>query len=172
MTATKKPSPPHPPVPELDTPRYLLGDVAAATGVAPGTLKAWLTREPHVVSLGPYDQKGRGKGVARLFTLRRVYAIAFTSELISLGFAASQAGQFGFIVATHLELMMETQKNLFLTANSAAGHFSFFNNPKESVTELLHDYSRKSKQPLLSCAVVDCAALMERVRTRLKERGA
>ena len=63
-------------VPELDTPRYVLGDVAAAADVSPGTLKSWLTREPRVVRLGAYDQPGRGKGTPRLLTLRRLYAIA------------------------------------------------------------------------------------------------
>src|SRR5262245_54945197 len=83
-------------VPELDTPRYVLGDVAAAANVSPGTLKAWLSREPQVIHLGPYDQPGRGKGTPRLLTLRRLYAIAIASELVSLGFAPSRAGMLAF----------------------------------------------------------------------------
>jgi hypothetical protein len=173
MQAAKKQTPVSEFTPELDTPRYLLGDAAAAAGVTPITLKAWLSPERSVVPLGPYDQSGRGKGVSRLLSLRRIYAIAFTSELISLGFAASQAGQFGFLVASYLGLMMEKQKTLYLTANPTAGHFRLFGDPEESVTELLRgDPRKKPTQSPLSCAIVDCAALMERVRTRLKERGA
>ena len=41
-------------VPELDTPRYLAGDVGAATGVARGTLKAWLYAPiVHTFGTGP-----------------------------------------------------------------------------------------------------------------------
>jgi hypothetical protein len=50
----------YPAIPAFDTPRYLLGDIAAAADVAPGTLKAWLSREPKVIPLGPHDPSSRG----------------------------------------------------------------------------------------------------------------
>src|SRR5262245_49809887 len=125
--------PTYKPTPELDTPRYLLSDAAAAAGVSPGTLKAWLSREPRVIALGPHDQRGRGKGTARLFTLRRVYAIAMTAELIALGFAASRAGILGFIftesVLSNKKLtetlgpFVEMQGPLFLAAHPSEKGF-------------------------------------------------
>lgn len=78
---------------DLDSPAWLLNSVAASTGVGLAVLKAWLSRDPVVVPLGPYDQEARGKGSARLFTLRRVLAVAITAELVRLGIAPSRAGE-------------------------------------------------------------------------------
>ena len=46
MKATEKLITTYDAVPEFDTPRYLLGDVAAAADISTGTLKAWISREP------------------------------------------------------------------------------------------------------------------------------
>jgi hypothetical protein len=165
-------------VPELDTPRYLPGDVAVATDVSPSTLKAWLTRDPRVVPLGPYDPAGRGRGTPRLLTLRRVYAIAMTSELVSLGFMASQAGLVGFgftdLNSEHGGRMVETKGPLFLGTNPAHEFFAWFTHRKVNLDDLLKDppVVNEKPGPVVSLAVVDCAALMERVRARLKKRGA
>ena len=79
-----------------DTPRYVLGDAATAAGITPGLLKAWVSRQPRVIALGQYDQASRGKGTPRLFTLRRIIAIATTAELVSLGISASKASLCAF----------------------------------------------------------------------------
>src|SRR6516164_10965760 len=87
---------PFEPVPYLDTPRFVLADVAIAADVSPATLKMWFSREPVIVPLGIHDRPARRKGAPRLFTLRRVYATAITSELVSVGFRAAQAGWLAF----------------------------------------------------------------------------
>jgi hypothetical protein len=177
MKAAKKQAPVSVPVPELDTPRYLLGDAAAAAGVTPITLKAWLSTERSVVPLGPYDQPGRGKGVSRLLTLRRIYAIAITAELVSLGFAASEAGRVGFSVAArHAREFIGEHGGIFLAANPSRDHFAIFDSPEVSMDELLLKKGAPptpdgSMTPMTSCAVIDCGALLQRVQTRLKERG-
>jgi hypothetical protein len=157
-------------VPELDTPRFIFGDVATAADVIPGTLKAWLSRDPPIVPLGAYDRPGRGKGIPRLFTLRRVYAIAMTAELISLGFVASKAGTLAFAFTDlpsegHHHRLVEASGPLFLVANAKHELFNYF-----SSRDKLHEWIGTG--PLVSCAVIDCASLMVRVRESLRKRGA
>src|SRR3954453_14671269 len=82
----------YPQDPELDEPRYLFGDVAAAATMSHSVLKAWVSREPVVIRFGPYDRQPLGKGSARVFTLRRVFCVAITAELVRLGLKASSAG--------------------------------------------------------------------------------
>jgi hypothetical protein len=183
MVASKKALTTYKPTPELDTPRYLLGDVAAAVGVSTGTLKAWLSREPHVVALGPHDQAGRGKGTPRLFTLRRIYAVAMTAELIALGFVASRAGVLGFLftdvvmVATKKPKdtagpFVETKGPLFLAIDRENERsFSYFGNAKFEIADFMKNPGHAYETPLISVTVIDCAALIQRVQTRLKERG-
>jgi hypothetical protein len=167
-------------IPHLDTPRYILGDVAAAADVSAVTLKMWFSREPLVVPLGPYDRPGR-KGVPRLFTLRRVYATAITSELVSIGFRAAKAGRLAFSftdLATDgpeplvkKERLVERERPVFLAANARHNIYTYVESP-----ELVFDSELEGpwprRLPPLSFAIVDCASLMERVRGRLKKRGA
>jgi hypothetical protein len=75
--------------PEWDTPRFLLGDAAAASGVTPNVLKAWLARE--IVDLDRHDLEASGKGSSRLFTLRTVLGIAVMAELVRLGLPPHRA---------------------------------------------------------------------------------
>jgi hypothetical protein len=158
-------------VPELDTPRFIFSDVATAADVMPGTLKAWLSRDPPIVPLGPYDRPGRGKGIPRLFTLRRVYAIAMTAELISLGFVASKAGNLAFAF-TDLpfegqdDRLVQASGPLFLVANAKHELFNFLTSPGIKLDQLI------GAETIVSCAVIDCAALMARVRESLRKRGA
>src|SRR5262245_216809 len=200
MPITPELFPHYEPVPDLDTPRYQLGDVAVAAGVSPGTLKAWLVREPHVVPLGPHDQKGRGKGIVRLLTLRRIYAIALTSELIRLGFVPSRAGYFGFVftemesfegkrtveiqvgprvilrdvppsdprIARAHQADIEHVGPLFFAAYPGEDSFNIFGSGAATLDQVM-DWDWEDRP--VSAAVVNCTALMERVRTRLKERG-
>jgi hypothetical protein len=76
----------------LDDARFLLADVVAVTRMSQNVIKAWLTREPHAIPLGPFDRPALGKGSSRVFTLRRVISIALTAELVRLGLAPSRAG--------------------------------------------------------------------------------
>ncbi len=164
-------------IPELDTPRYVLGDIAAAANVNPGTLKAWLSREPRVVPLGAHDRPGRGKGTPRLFTLRRVYAIAITAELVSLGFVASKAGVLAFdftdMSTDGGERLVEKSGPLFLAANPTHDLFAWFLSGDIQLDLVLgKEATTQLKVPLVSCTLIDCAALMARVQTVLKKRGA
>lgn len=72
-----------------DTPQFLLGDAAAAAGLKPNVLKAWLTRK--IVNMGRHDHAASGKGSSRLFTLRSVLSIALTAELVRLGLPPARA---------------------------------------------------------------------------------
>jgi hypothetical protein len=164
--------------PELDTPRYVFGDVAAAADVSPGTLKAWLSRDPRVVPLGLYDRPGRGKGIPRLFTLRRVYGIAMTSELVALGFAASKAGQLGFaftdlILEGSERRLVETRGPLVLAINPKHDLFAIIISSKPALDDLIgKEHAAPNGARFVSCAVIDCAALMASVLEQLNKRGA
>ena len=147
--------------------------MAVAADISPGTLKAWLNREPRVVPLGAYDQPGRGQGTPRLLTLRRVYAIAMTSELVSLGFAASRAGVLAFTF-TDLsvdagERLVEARKPTFLVANPEHEVFAWFNSRKVTFDDVIGKAT--PTLPMVSWAVINCGAVMARVQARLKERG-
>ena len=83
----------------LDTPAFLLSDVAAATAVNSNLLKAWLDRK--VVPLGATDRHALGRGSGRVFTLRRVLSIAIMAELTRLGVAPSSAAALAFSVTDH-----------------------------------------------------------------------
>jgi hypothetical protein len=72
-----------------DTPRFLLGDAAAASGIKPNVLKAWLARE--IMDLGRHDLEASGKGSSRLMTLRTVLGIAVMAELVRLGLPPHRA---------------------------------------------------------------------------------
>lgn len=70
---------------------YLFGDAAAASGVSPNLLKAWLRRQ--VVPLGRYDLKGQGKGSSSQFTLRTIFSITLLAEMVRLGLSPSRAAR-------------------------------------------------------------------------------
>jgi hypothetical protein len=72
-----------------DKPKFLLGDAAAASGLSPNTLKAWLARG--IVELGGYDHEASGKGSSRLFTLRSMLSIALAADLVRLGLSPTRA---------------------------------------------------------------------------------
>jgi hypothetical protein len=75
--------------PKWDTPKFLLGDAAAASGVKPNVLKAWLARG--IVDLDRHDLEASGKGSSRLLTLRTVLGIAVMAELVRLGLPPHRA---------------------------------------------------------------------------------
>ena len=79
--------------PRLDEPRYLLGQVAHAAGISANLLKSWIDRE--IIVLGRHDRTAHGKGSSRVFTLRRVLAVAVAAELVSMGMPAADAGYSG-----------------------------------------------------------------------------
>jgi hypothetical protein len=79
----------------VDEPRYLLGQVAFATGMSSTLLKAWIARK--IIPMGEHDREAHGKGSARVFTFRRALAIGLAAELVKLGFSAAGAGRLGTI---------------------------------------------------------------------------
>ena len=165
----------YPAIPAFDTPRYLLGDIAAAAEVAPGTLKAWLSREPKVIPLGPHDPASRGKGISRLFTLRRAFAIAMTSELVSLGLVASTAGDIAFRCTdfgskdSDFLAAIEMTGSLFFSVSEDNLHI--FHSDRHRISEIMAP-SEAGNERSVSAAVIDCAGLMKRLKARLKARGA
>jgi hypothetical protein len=79
--------------PEIDRPRYLLGQVARAAGISAKTLKSWIERK--IVVLGEHDWDSHGKGSSRVFTPRRVLAVTVIAELIKLGVYPHMASRMG-----------------------------------------------------------------------------
>jgi hypothetical protein len=77
---------------DLDAPRFTISDASAAAGIGPATLKSWLSREPAIILLRKSDQPAIDLGDGHLLTLRRVFQIALTAELMRLGVAAQRAG--------------------------------------------------------------------------------
>jgi hypothetical protein len=87
---------------DADEPRYLLGQVAKAAGISADLLKAWMARK--VVLMGPHDREAHGKGSSRVFTLKRVLAIALAAEMVKLGISISLAGD---ISANAIEMLLK-----------------------------------------------------------------
>ncbi len=63
----------------IDVPRYQVSDVAEAAGVAPSVVATWASRG----LVDPYGT-GRGRGRARLFTVRDVLWFALMRQLADL----------------------------------------------------------------------------------------
>jgi hypothetical protein len=105
-----------------------------------------------------------------------------TSELISLGFAASQAGLLAFTFTEvgadgpediSFPRMVESKGPLFLAVNPAHNFwFTYFSSGKSPIDEVLTEAAPRGEAPLVSVTVINCTALLERVRTILNERGA
>jgi hypothetical protein len=62
----------------------------------------------------------------------------------------------------------ESTERIFVAAYPSESLFMTTTSPELTFGELM----RRGPPGVLSFAVIDCTALMERVRTRLKERGA
>jgi hypothetical protein len=77
---------------DLDAPRFTTPDACIAAGIGPATLRGWLSREPAIILLRKSDQPATGVDHRRLLTLRRVFQIALTAELMRLGVLAQRAG--------------------------------------------------------------------------------
>jgi hypothetical protein len=161
--------------PELDDPRYLLGDAAAVAEISTTLLKAWLTREPRVVRFGPYDHRAHGKGSARLFTLRRVLCVSLIAELTRLGLSASHAGRIAYMTTDaefpSLGSTIPAHREDVILVLYPDHELSLYTGSGDSLRAVLE---RKGRQPVSSPAVsflaVSCKTLFERVRTRLAER--
>jgi len=156
---------------DLDEPRFLIGDVVMATGLSVNVLKAWLSREPKVIQLGPYDRESLGRGSARVFTLRRVISIAVTAELVSLGLAPSRAGELAYSLT-------DEQADAAFFVESLIVETAVVAYPGQEKLEILREDSRItevfSKSPSqslndapASCVIVSFSAVAKRVRTKL-----
>lgn len=75
----------------LDEPLYRLGDIAAAAGIPPATLKSWLYRKFLCHEGG--DERGDGPGHYARFTLRTALRVALTAEQVRWGVHPQLAGQ-------------------------------------------------------------------------------
>lgn len=74
---------------DLDTPQFALSDACRASRIEPNTVRAWLSRG-HLV-LGGGDLKASANGKAHTISRRRVYQIAISAELASLGIPPRRA---------------------------------------------------------------------------------
>jgi hypothetical protein len=160
----------------LDEPRFLLGDVAAAAGMSETVLKAWLSRDPKVIPLGPYDKPARGKGSAREFTLRRIISVALVAELVRLGISPGRAGPWAHAL-TDLNLgslyVNWLDETTVLIASPSSEVFTFTNDAV-SIAEALEKFNVSGKEllePPASIAVVSYGAVLRRVQERLSARG-
>jgi hypothetical protein len=86
---------------DLDTPRFTTADACSAAAIGPITLKDWLGCEPAIILLRKNDRPATGIGHEPLLTLRRVYQIALTAELMRLGVAAQRAGNLAALFTDH-----------------------------------------------------------------------
>jgi hypothetical protein len=175
MGTSSKLTKPYEAVPELDTPRYLLGDAAAAANISVSLLKMWVSRNPKVISLGSYDQQGRGKGTPRLFTLRRVISIAVAAELVALGIKSSRAGDLALAYTdyNHDEgRFIEQEKPTFLIVEPNSAALILETSAKRTFGEVLNKTLPSSGEKPASFAVVSGDAVKQRVIARLKKRGA
>jgi hypothetical protein len=174
MRTSPKPAKPDEAIPELDTPRYLLGDAAAGANVSASTLKAWVSRDPKIIQLGFYDQEGRGKGTPRLFTLRRVISIAVAAELVTLGINPSRAGDLAlaFTDYKHEEgRYIELTKPTFLIVEPNSTALILAHSAKHTFGEVLNKTVPSSGEKPASFAVISGDAIKQRVKMRLKKRG-
>ena len=162
------------PISELDTPRYLLGDAAAAANISASVLKAWVSRDPKIIRLGFYDQEGRGKGTPRLFTLRRVISISMTAELVALGITPSKAGELAlnFTDVEHDEgRFVELTEPTFLIVEPKSTALILATSAKITFGQVLEKTLQSGEKPA-SFAVLSGDAIKQRVKMRLKKRGA
>jgi hypothetical protein len=77
---------------DLDAARFATSDACIAADIGLATLKSWLSCEPAIIMLRKRDQPAIGLGPSHLLTLRRVFQIALTAELMRLGVTAQRAG--------------------------------------------------------------------------------
>jgi hypothetical protein len=167
---------------DLDEPRYLLGDAAAASDLNPNLLKSWLSREPRVIHFGPYDRPAIGKGSARVFTLRRIISIAMAAELVRLGVTASKAGMLAFTMTdTHFPNgSSDPQQATFAAVTGDALQVAYPDDDgwifiPEGSNPSLREMLKRKGPPFSSAATslvaVSYGAILQRVRAKLAERG-
>jgi hypothetical protein len=76
---------------DIDRACFTAFDACAAASIKPSALRDWFNREPAIILLRKNDRQTAGLDRAPLLTLRRVYQIALTAELIRLGVMAQRA---------------------------------------------------------------------------------
>jgi len=77
---------------DLDVLCFTTLDTCAAAGIRSAKLMNWLNFEPPVILLRDSERPPKGVNHVHLLTLRRIYQIALTAELIRLGVMAQRAG--------------------------------------------------------------------------------
>jgi hypothetical protein len=86
---------------DLDAPRFTASDACTVAGIRPATLKSWLSREPAIILLRKSDQPATGADHRHLLTLRRVFQIALTAELMRRGVTTQRAGNLAALFTDH-----------------------------------------------------------------------
>jgi hypothetical protein len=157
---------------ELDTPDFTLREAATAAGIKPARLRAWMSRPPFVISLGPHDQKSTKTAPARL-TLRRVLCIAVTAALREVGLSLSSAGGFAFVVTDTPQAegppCLEWPEPPFLIYYPQTQSYKILGgNPT------FHSALRRTGPPgtVAFFGVISLAVVIRRVRERLENRCA
>jgi len=77
---------------DLDVSCFTTLDACAAAGIKPTTLQNWLTREPAIILLPKNERPPSGLDHRPLLTLRRIFQIGLTAELMRRGTTAQRAG--------------------------------------------------------------------------------
>ena len=159
------------PDPVLDEPRYLFGDVADAAGLAPATLKAWISDGRAVIPFGEYDKPPMGKGTARVFTFRQLVAVAVTTELVRLGIAPARAGATAYsITDMNSEIRDWRDGDTVLIAFAASERFMFGSKSTLSLADIFCDRTPDKSDDRTSFVCVDFDAVLEKVKSRLASR--
>jgi hypothetical protein len=113
--------------------------------------------------MGPYDQKA-AKGVAGLFTLRRVMCIALTAELVALGVKTSVAGAFAL---SFTNIPWGWPQPPFVIFYPETGTIKFLPTQNPTFNDALKRTEKGRPGTVASFAVVSLAVVMQRVRERL-----
>jgi hypothetical protein len=82
---------------DLDVPCCTTLEACAAARIEPSRLKSWFNREPPIILLRKNERFERGKYHGRLLTIRRVFQIALTAELMRHDITAQRAGNLAAI---------------------------------------------------------------------------
>ena len=81
-----------PAIVDLDNACFTTADACAVAGIKPGTLAHWLCHEPAVILMRKNERPATGLGCGHPMTLRRIFQVVLTAELMRRGVAAQRAG--------------------------------------------------------------------------------
>lgn len=77
---------------DLDIACFTTADACSVAGIKPSTLAHWLCDEPAIILMRQHERPSTGLGCGHPLTLRRIFQVVLTAELMRHGVAAQRAG--------------------------------------------------------------------------------